>query len=232
MGGFGGNARKTARDAAREARSRRRAFRIAADRRIAQRLGIAITTLEREQDAYLDAIDIAIERQLPDLYILDQSGRVIFARSDVNAREREKTQALPAEIEPIVLDIMKRRTLEAQDRVFVDRTVSRIVHMTRLNGERPGHVAVFISPFRVREDISAAAKKYGLTKREAQVVRLLAAGTRTQEIAQEMQIKASTVALHVKSAMSKTQAHSRVELVMRAFSVHGKTRGMRREDRR
>lgn len=60
----------------------------------------------------------------------------------------------------------------------------------------------------------------GLSEREVQVLRLVAAGRTTQEIATALFRSPNTVANHVRNILSKTQAANRAEAA--AFAVrHG-----------
>lgn len=52
-----------------------------------------------------------------------------------------------------------------------------------------------------------------LTPRESDVVRMLARGSSTEEIAKAMEISANTLRTHVQHLMDKLGAHSRVQIV-------------------
>ncbi len=69
-----------------------------------------------------------------------------------------------------------------------------------------------------------------LTKRERELVTLIALGRETDEIAKELHISQETVRTHVRNAMSKLGAHTRAQLVALVLSneqaVHrGRTEG-------
>ena len=57
----------------------------------------------------------------------------------------------------------------------------------------------------------------GLSRRELQVLALLADGASSEEIAQRLQISTNTVRTHVQSILTKLQVHSRLQAV--AFAV-------------
>jgi DNA-binding NarL/FixJ family response regulator len=75
--------------------------------------------------------------------------------------------------------------------------------------------------------VSAAAKAaladldaenpYGLSNREVEVLRLLAQGLRTKEIAEQLVLTAATVSTHIQRIMGKTRTSSRAELVALAL---------------
>jgi DNA-binding NarL/FixJ family response regulator len=56
----------------------------------------------------------------------------------------------------------------------------------------------------------------GLTSRQVEIVRLLAAGQRAPSIATDLAISEHTVRTHVQNVMARLGAHSRIELVARA----------------
>jgi DNA-binding NarL/FixJ family response regulator len=59
-----------------------------------------------------------------------------------------------------------------------------------------------------------------VTGRERQILVLLAHGKRQKEIAQELSISPKTVATHIQNLLRKLDAHSRAELVARAWTLN------------
>lgn len=62
----------------------------------------------------------------------------------------------------------------------------------------------------------AAARAADLTQRETQILGLLARGTTTADIANELHISRTTVSNHVQHILRKLDAHSRLEAIRRA----------------
>jgi PAS domain S-box-containing protein len=62
-----------------------------------------------------------------------------------------------------------------------------------------------------------------LTKREGQVVRLIAGGLDTAEIADALHVSPNTVRSHVRNAMAKLSARTRAQLVAKALGAAGAT---------
>jgi DNA-binding CsgD family transcriptional regulator len=62
------------------------------------------------------------------------------------------------------------------------------------------------------------ALQHGLSKREAQVLRLLLQGKSTKQIAQELYISESTVKTHTRRIYDKLQVNTRAELLGKCFS--------------
>ncbi len=80
-------------------------------------------------------------------------------------------------------------------------------------------LAIYVALTRSRLPIPLAASGRGqtLTKREREVVTLIALGQETSEIAKELHISAETVRTHVRNAMSKLGARTRAQLVAQAI---------------
>jgi DNA-binding CsgD family transcriptional regulator len=60
-----------------------------------------------------------------------------------------------------------------------------------------------------------------LTVREGQVMELVAAGLRDDEIADRLQIASSTVAMLLRSSMAKLDAHTRIEAASKLAELQG-----------
>ncbi len=69
------------------------------------------------------------------------------------------------------------------------------------------------SPSRAGARAGARSSPGPLTRREREVVTLIAMGRETNEIAQELHVSPETVRTHVRNAMSKLGAHTRAQLV-------------------
>jgi PAS domain S-box-containing protein len=70
---------------------------------------------------------------------------------------------------------------------------------------------------RFRRDVDEDAPVAALSKREREIVRLVAAGSTGPEIADELRLAPDTVRTHVRNAMTKTGARSRAHLVAKAI---------------
>jgi len=66
---------------------------------------------------------------------------------------------------------------------------------------------------------SLAVRSQPLTRREAQVIRLIADGLDTAEIADTLEVSPNTVRSHVRNAMSKLGARTRAQLVARVLGI-------------
>lgn len=66
---------------------------------------------------------------------------------------------------------------------------------------------------RFQDRLDAVTRRFGLTKREAEVCRLFVRGRSTARIAEDLYISSGTVATHLRSIYRKTDVHGRQELL-------------------
>ena len=83
-----------------------------------------------------------------------------------------------------------------------------------------GDVAVVIEPAKSAEIAPIIIEAYGLTARERDVVRAIARGSSTPEIASELYLSPHTVRDYVKTVFEKVGVSSRGELVAKLFAEH------------
>jgi two-component system NarL family response regulator len=75
-------------------------------------------------------------------------------------------------------------------------------------------------PYRQPTLVSAEGGAEPLTRRETDVLCLLAAGRTNQEIARALVIAESTVKMHLKHFYSKLNVHNRVQATILALQLH------------
>src|SRR5262249_2774007 len=90
--------------------------------------------------------------------------------------------------------------------------------MTSVNTIAP--IAVILEPARPLQIAPLLLDAYGLTKREAEIVRLVLRGIATAGMAVELSISQATVQQHLKSIFDKTGVGSRRELVAHIVGSH------------
>lgn len=100
--------------------------------------------------------------------------------------------------------------------VYDEETVFRIVP---LGAQMFDCVAVFVDLFSHRGSVLAAAKTFHLSRREAQVLRLLISGKSNAHIAATLFVADSTVSDHVKSVMRKMGVSKRLEILSKVFHL-------------
>ena len=97
---------------------------------------------------------------------------------------------------------------------LVDDTFLRAIP---LEGTWPGAKIIFVEKVRVRGGIPAAAKRFELTKRETEVLRLLISSKSNVEIARDLFIAHGTVGNHVKNIFRKMNSSHRTEVIAKLF---------------
>jgi DNA-binding CsgD family transcriptional regulator len=86
--------------------------------------------------------------------------------------------------------------------------------------EGTGQVALIIEPAKSADVAPLIVEAYGLTSRELEVMRAIARGLSTTDIAAELYLSPHTVRDHVKALFEKVDVSSRGELVHRVFAKH------------
>jgi DNA-binding CsgD family transcriptional regulator len=95
-----------------------------------------------------------------------------------------------------------------------------LLQVAWLQGATTSYYAVFVE-LRVRtDDLRDAPDRYGLTKRETEVLSLIIRGYRGSEIARMLCITLATVNDHFKSLRRKTGARSRSEMLIKVLGRH------------
>jgi DNA-binding CsgD family transcriptional regulator len=83
-----------------------------------------------------------------------------------------------------------------------------------------GNVAIVVEPAKSGDLAPIIIEAYGLTPRERDVVRAIARGSSTPEIAAELFLSAHTVRDYIKAVFDKVGVSSRGELVAKLFAEH------------
>ena len=100
------------------------------------------------------------------------------------------------------------------DGLWVTVRAARIGHATS-SGARD--IAVTIEETSPIERVALFARAFGLSERESELLRHLATGTDTRELARRMFLSEHTVQDHLKSIFAKTSAHNRRTVLARAL---------------
>jgi DNA-binding CsgD family transcriptional regulator len=99
------------------------------------------------------------------------------------------------------------------------------VHASRLHGPGEQHIAVVLEPTEVRASAPLMLAAHGLSRREAEVARLVLRGTSTRAIADALHISGHTVQDHLKAVFDKVGVRSRRDLVSRLLGAADPDRG-------
>ncbi len=96
-----------------------------------------------------------------------------------------------------------------------------VLHASCLNrGAHDGAVAVVVEPAKSTDIAPIVIEAYGLSPRERDVVRAIARGSSTPDIAAELFLSAHTVRDYIKSVFEKVGVSSRGELIAKLFADH------------
>jgi DNA-binding CsgD family transcriptional regulator len=162
----------------------------------------------RERD---DLHDIVRSRQVPVVYAIDGTFSVRFSCGVPNGPDMD---VLPPRIEQIVRCLTEQN--EVGGAVAVDGdTVVRVLQPYCPAVENL--TCVIVEKLRARDPISQAVKRYGITPREAQVLRLVLGGAATAAVAAQLHIAETTARDHLKRIAAKTSCRSRAQIVARVL---------------
>ncbi|HWI04622.1 MAG TPA: helix-turn-helix transcriptional regulator, partial [Acidimicrobiales bacterium] len=96
-----------------------------------------------------------------------------------------------------------------------------VLHASCLaGGAADGAVAVVVEPAKSTDIAPIIIEAYGLSPRERDVVRAIARGSSTPDIAAELYLSPHTVRDYIKSVFEKVGVSSRGELIAKLFAEH------------
>jgi DNA-binding CsgD family transcriptional regulator len=141
--------------------------------------------------------------------------------------EDRRVVAHSPDVDPPALASAARRAVERglarayeSDRPVLEAVDGdNVVRVVRLAGDRHEYTAVFFERAARRGGLEAFVAGVGLTKREADVARLLLRSYNAGEIARMLAISESTVADHTKRIYRKAGCTRRSELFARAYGI-------------
>jgi DNA-binding CsgD family transcriptional regulator len=146
--------------------------------------------------------------------------------AEVAEEDRSAVHGLPYAVHSVVarLRAIERHGDEAADlapRARL-RTASGqwlVLHASRTTGARAdGQIAVIVEVARPVEIAQLIVQAYALSRRESEIVRLVAQGQATTQMAEAFHITANTVQDHLKAIFEKVGVRSRRELVSQLFA--------------
>ncbi len=152
--------------------------------------GVAWTGFE----AALDALDVEV-------FVVDGTGRVDFANRAGALRLASDRRAVVKELTASVAPRSAERPFD--------------LHPLRLSGAAPLFLAMRSAvPGRALEArLEHARQRWALTKRQVEVLSLLARGDANKDIATKLSCRPRTVELHVAALLGKAKVESRLQLV-------------------
>jgi DNA-binding CsgD family transcriptional regulator len=92
-----------------------------------------------------------------------------------------------------------------------------VIHLRILRGNGAFYLISF-ERMAVRDHLKASTKRYGLTRREGQVLSLILHGMRASDIARELGISPMTVRDHFTNLLRKTGSRNRAEMLAKLMN--------------
>jgi DNA-binding NarL/FixJ family response regulator len=153
-------------------------------------------------------LEVVLARQAPDFYIVDRQLNVHLRRWDGNVSTDDRHL-------PLDIAVAVKRVLDGDHTETSVTAVRRdlAVRVQRLYGGPELRYGIFLEPYRARDFVQAAVKRYALTSREGVVLDLVLRGTPTSEIASRLHIVETTVHQHVKNLGAKVGVTKRNAIV-------------------
>jgi DNA-binding CsgD family transcriptional regulator len=151
-------------------------------------------------------LEIVLARKTPDFCIVDRDLNVHLCRGDSMTSANER---LPDFIVAAVKPLLASSTF---DSAVVPLRRDLALRVMRLHGD-DSRYALFFEPYRGRDLVEAAVKKFALTLREGAVLDLVLRGASTSEIAASLHITDGTVHQHVKNLGAKVGVTRRNAIV-------------------
>jgi len=171
-----------------------------------------------EDPALEDRLDSARERRDPLLFVVDEKCQVEY-----EAQENAPDQLVEFCPEPGRL----RSDLCAVAKTLIDASPTpgdlgpryafvapgRLMRLHSLRGPGKPLFVLILEPFRNRDTIPVAARRYALTKRELEILMLILEGASASEIAVALHISEHTVQGYFKRLLKKTRSRNRAAMV-------------------
>lgn len=161
-----------------------------------------------------DESAVSMRRARARIVILDAALRIVAAdapaRELLGELEMREPSRLPRALETA---LRLRAACTGCDDDALDTSVPGLaVRLLPLDG-RDGWSALVLERLCTREHLDAASRRFGLSRREIDVVRLLLAGDSASEVAQRLGIAEYTVGDYIKRIFVKTRVRNRSEMI-------------------
>jgi ATP/maltotriose-dependent transcriptional regulator MalT len=163
------------------------------------------------------ALDIARSREAPRFFVIDANLQIVFhAASQAQGCDK----SLPEAVATVVRGLIRELSTSDEPTALAIMSKSEIVRLLRLESEDGSdRYAVLLEHFAARSSVANAAKKYGLSARETEVLDGLMRGESTTEIARRLSIAATTVQEHIRKIGHKTNVTKRSAIVATVFGL-------------
>ena len=165
------------------------------------------------------------------MVVLDETLKIVTAdpaaRRMLDDMSAAQPDRLPAAIERAVRAWLVSTSAEAE---FVSTPVPGfLVRASRLYGDA-AWIGMLVERFVMREELASAVRRFGLSRRELDVLRLVLEGDSACEIAQRLSIGEYTVGDYLKRIFIKTQVRNRSEMIAKVLGWHNPAKSEREQN--
>lgn len=159
----------------------------------------------------------------PVMFVIDDQLRPVLTEepSSEDSPLHELYRPREGEVSPLLTETLGQLIREL---VLVPRGVAvtralpfAFVRLSRLAGGSSAFYLVSVEPARRRATVLRAMTRYGLSRREGQVLGEVLRGSSSTEIGESLSISGSTATFHLKQLLRKTNSRNRTELTARVL---------------
>ena len=159
----------------------------------------------------------------PVTFVIDEHLRPVLAEepadddSPLHALYRPRDGHTPALLADTLAHLIRELALTPQGRAVTRALPFASVRLARLSGGSARFFLVSVEPARRRGTVLRAMTRYGLSRREGQVLSEVLRGSSSTEIGESLSISSSTATFHLKQLLRKTSSRNRTELAARVL---------------
>ncbi len=164
-----------------------------------------------------EQIGRARARKEPVFFIVDRDGRIVFD-SQENSVEMllafcPDPGCLRSDLCSILKGMIESDPAKNGAAHFAFVAPGHVMRLRRLTGPGQQLFAVILEPFRSRDTVRVAARRYALTKREHEILMLILEGASASEMSAALNLSEHTVQGYFKRLLKKTGARNRAAMV-------------------
>jgi DNA-binding CsgD family transcriptional regulator len=178
-----------------------------------------------EQTA-LDDRTLKQRGRTPFVAIFDADGVLVAAQTTAHEFAAIATGAASAEDAALVRDLVRRTAVRwaAERRAHPERVLLKpalMVTLIPLAGPGGTLVGLTFDRFATREALARSIAAFGITRREAEVLRLMLDGLSSVLIGERLHISQATAQGHLKRLLVKTDSKNRAQMIARVLGWQG-----------
>jgi DNA-binding CsgD family transcriptional regulator len=163
----------------------------------------------------------------PVMFVIDDQLRPILAEepavedSPLHALYRPRNGQTPPLLSDTLAQLIAELTTSPPGAAASRSMPFAFVRVARLVGGSAPFFLVSVEPARRRATVLRAMTRYGLSRREGQVLGEVLRGASSTEIGESLSISGSTATFHLKQLLRKTSSRNRTELTARVLGWEG-----------